>query len=130
MSNKKDKKEDIIEEELSEDNENDGSINEAEIPEVEIEVITEANGSETININDKNTVIAEGAFSQLIPKIEILPDQLGIIAVQHRPLFPHMVIPLVVEGELYQKTLKIAQKSEPGYIGIVLSKDSFDLENQ
>ncbi|MBT4290526.1 MAG: endopeptidase La [Deltaproteobacteria bacterium] len=128
MSNKKDKKEDIIEEELSEDNENDGSINEAEIPEVEIEVITEANGSETININDKNTVIAEGAFSQLIPKIEILPDQLGIIAVQHRPLFPHMVIPLVVEGELYQKTLKIAQKSEPGYIGIVLSKDSFDLE--
>jgi ATP-dependent Lon protease len=127
-NNKKNKKDKIIEEENSEEKNNDGSINEAEIPEVEIEVITESNGTETININDKNTVIAEGAFSQLIPKIEILPDQLGIIAVQHRPLFPHMVIPLVVEGELYQKTLKIAQKSEPGYIGIVLSKESFDLE--
>jgi len=68
-------------------------------------------------------------FGQLIPKSDVLPQQVGIIAVQHRPLFPHMVIPLVVEGELYQKTIKLAQKTEPSYIGIFLATSRFDSEN-
>ncbi len=68
----------------------------------------------------------EAPFGALIPKIEVLPEHLGIIAVQHRPLFPHMVIPLVVEGDMYQRTIEEARKQGPGYIGIVLAKASFD----
>ena len=64
-------------------------------------------------------------FGTLITKGDILPDQLGIVAVQHRPLFPHMVIPLVIEGEIYQKTIELALKDEPAYIGVVLAKDNF-----
>ncbi|MDH5559309.1 MAG: endopeptidase La [Deltaproteobacteria bacterium] len=68
-------------------------------------------------------------YGIIMPKIDIFPETLGIIAVHHRPLFPHMVIPLVVEGELYQKTIKIAQKSEPSFIGILLATSKFDSEN-
>ncbi|MCP4749740.1 MAG: endopeptidase La [Proteobacteria bacterium] len=73
-------------------------------------------------------VIGEDSFGSETLDEETLPDQLGIIAVQHRPLFPHMVIPLVVEGDLYLKTIKHAQKSEPGYVGIVLGGPKFDPE--
>ncbi|MDT8448165.1 MAG: endopeptidase La [bacterium] len=73
---------------------------------------------------------AEGqeTFGALLPKADFLPEQLGIIAVQHRPLFPHMVIPLVVEGDIYQETLVEAQKGQ-GYVGIALSTPKFDSEN-
>ncbi len=74
------------------------------------------------------SILPDGTFGSLLPKMDILPDHLGIIAVQHRPLFPHMVIPLVVEGELYQKTIKYALKNEPGYIGIILGDKDFNPE--
>jgi len=66
-------------------------------------------------------------YGNLIPKADFLPEQLGIIAVQHRPLFPHMVIPLVVEGDIYQQTLNEAQEGQ-GYVGIVLATQRFDPE--
>ncbi|OGH03231.1 MAG: endopeptidase La [Candidatus Lambdaproteobacteria bacterium RIFOXYD1_FULL_56_27] len=68
-----------------------------------------------------------GNFGVILPKGEYLPEQLGVIAVQHRPLFPHMVIPLVVEGDIYQQTLLEAQKGL-GYVGIFLSTAAFDSE--
>ncbi|OGG97128.1 MAG: endopeptidase La [Candidatus Lambdaproteobacteria bacterium RIFOXYD2_FULL_50_16] len=73
-------------------------------------------------------VSPDSNFGALLPKADLLPEQLGIIAVQHRPLFPHMVIPLVVEGDIYQKTLNQAQK-EQDYVGIFLAKPQFDAED-
>ncbi len=98
-----------------------------QISNIEIEIVDEDVLEEDESAD--GTVIAEGIFKDLMPKVDILPDQLGIISVQHRPLFPHMVIPLVVEGELYQKTIKYAQKNEPGYVGIVLGTSKFDPSN-
>ncbi len=96
----------------------------SKITEIEVEIIDEDAVED--GISPEETVIAEGIFKDLMPKVDILPKQLGIISVQHRPLFPHMVIPLVVEGELYQKTIKYALKSEPGYVGIVLGTSKFN----
>lgn len=62
----------------------------------------------------------------LLPAQDILPMQLGIIAVHHRPLFPHMVIPLVVEGNLYKTAIKAANQTSPSYIGVVMAKDEYD----
>ncbi len=95
-----------------------------QVSEIEVEIVEESilDGSSS----PEETVIAEGIFKDLMPKLDILPEHLGIISVQHRPLFPHMVIPLVVEGELYQKTIKYAQQKEPGYVGIVLGTSKFD----
>ncbi len=96
-----------------------GKVTEIEVEVIEEEIIEEDQATE-------EAVIAEGIFKDLMPKLDILPEFLGIISVQHRPLFPHMVIPLVVEGELYQKTIKYAQQKEPGYVGIVLGTSKFD----
>ena len=63
--------------------------------------------------------------NELLPAKVIFPPKLGLIVVFHRPLFPHMVIPLVVEGELFQAAIRQATSSKKGYIGIVLAKDSF-----
>ncbi|MDX2470658.1 MAG: endopeptidase La [SAR324 cluster bacterium] len=71
----------------------------------------------------------EPPFGVVVHKAEEPPTTLGIIAVQHRPLFPHMVIPLVVEGEMYQATLQDAKKNSRGFIGVVLAKNKFDPDN-
>jgi ATP-dependent Lon protease len=98
-----------------------------QISEIEVEIVEEKLLDESSSPDE--SVIAEGIFKDLMPKLDILPELLGIISVQHRPLFPHMVIPLVVEGELYQKTIKYAQQKEPGYVGIVLGTSKFDASN-
>ncbi len=120
MSEKKKKKEIILPKKVKKGKKPTKSkITEIEVEVVEEEIVDDASSNE-------DTVIAEGIFKDLMPKVDILPEMLGIISVQHRPLFPHMVIPLVVEGELYQKTIKFAQKNEPGYVGIVLGTSKFD----
>ncbi len=92
--------------------------------EIEIEIL-----DDNITLEDIASEVMDidkSSFNQMLPQIDSLPAQLGIIAVQHRPLFPHMVIPLVVEGDLYQKTIQHAQKNDPSYVGIVLGGPKFD----
>jgi ATP-dependent Lon protease len=120
MSEKKKKKTDVSHKKSRKETKSkNGNITEIEVEVIEKETVAETPATE-------DTVIAEGIFKDLMPKLDILPEFLGIISVQHRPLFPHMVIPLVVEGELYQKTIKYAQQKEPGYVGIVLGTSRFD----
>lgn len=99
----------------------------SKVTEIEIEILDDDIHMDELQA--ENAILDSEVFGELLPKIDIFPDQLGIIAVQHRPLFPHMVIPLVIEGELYQKTIKYAQQNEPGYIGIVLTGPGFDSDN-
>lgn len=99
----------------------------SKVTEIEIEILDDDIPMDELQA--ENAILDSEVFGELLPKIDIFPDQLGIIAVQHRPLFPHMVIPLVIEGELYQKTIKYAQQNEPGYIGIVLTGPGFDSDN-
>lgn len=129
MSKKKDQEDEILEEleekakkksrKKKKTKQNNSTTTEIEIEILDDDFSLEEIASGTLDIDHTS-------FNELLPKIETLPNQLGIIAVQHRPLFPHMVIPLVVEGDLYQKTIKHAQKSEPGYVGIVLSGPKFE----
>lgn len=100
-----------------------GKKKKEQVAEIEVEILGNE-GDESSFSGEEST--GDGIFKDLMPKVDILPDNLAIISVQHRPLFPHMVIPLVVEGDLYQKTIKYAQKNEPGYVGIVLGTSKFD----
>lgn len=87
----------------------------------------------TINIlmNDiehpKSTKPAEEAKG-LIPVKKQPPNTLGIVVVEHRPFFPQMIAPLIVEGAPYQQAVKTALKTNPSYIGLFLSKDSLLFE--
>lgn len=123
MSDKKKKKEDAPDKKTRKKKDKKGKVTEIEVEVVDEETVDEE------NVLSEESVLAEGIFKDLMPKLDILPEHLGIISVQHRPLFPHMVIPLVVEGELYQKTIKYALKNEPGYVGIVLGTSKFDPGN-
>lgn len=110
------------------------SRNETKPAEIEIEIVEDHLDDVKVSKKIRDDILEEALNNEnlgggLVPKIDILPDHLGIIAVQHRPLFPHMVIPLVVEGDLYLKTLKMALQHKPSYIGVVLAKSSFDQEN-
>lgn len=72
---------------------------------------------------------AEGAAAKdLISVKKLPPTTLGIVVVEHRPFFPQMVAPLIVEGRPYQAAVKAALKTNPSYIGLFLSKDSLLFE--
>jgi len=122
MSKKKGNNEDALDKLIVDDAENRNSSFEIEVELVEGALERELAPSDTEGDVDD---ISEDP----LPDVDELPDKLGIVAVQHRPLFPHMVIPLVVEGELYQRTVKYAQKTEPAYIGIVLVGPRFESES-
>jgi len=127
MSDKKKPTEEMLPEETTEKRKKAPKKRQSSIQEIEIDVL---NGDMTLEtIRSDNNAIDKAAYKELLPKADLLPELLGIIAVQHRPLFPHMVIPLVIEGDLYQKTIKEAQKHEPGYVGIVLGGPKFIPEN-
>ena len=122
MSKKKRKGEESLDKLIVDDSENGNSSFE-----IEVELV-EGAMEKDITPSDLDSD-EEDITEDPLPDPEDLPGKLGIVAVQHRPLFPHMVIPLVVEGELYQRTVKYAQETEPAYIGIVLAGQRFDSEN-
>ena len=122
MSKKKRKGDESIDKLIVDDSENGNSSFE-----IEVELVEGALERELSGVSDDADL--DEISEDPMPEPEDLPNKLGIVAVQHRPLFPHMVIPLVVEGELYQRTVKYAQKSEPAYIGIVLAGPRFDSES-
>ncbi|MCP4296295.1 MAG: endopeptidase La [Proteobacteria bacterium] len=129
MAEDEDKKEeDFIEndEERADNPDENLDENPASLSELAVKKTVEQIIVEHVNSGGK---VPDVPFGALVPKGEILPDQLGIVAVQHRPLFPHMVIPLVIEGEIYQRTIELALKDEPSYIGIVLAKSSFQSDD-
>ena len=55
-----------------------------------------------------------------------LPPKMGTIIVQQRPLFPHMVVPLMVEGKVFLNSLKFALQTTPHYLAVFLAKNNFD----
>jgi len=124
MSKKKDRDEELLEEIKGGARKRRKKKNNSKTTEIEIEILDDDFTLE--ELASGSLELDQDSFNEILPKIESLPKQLGIIAVQHRPLFPHMVIPLVVEGDLYQKTIKHAQKNDPGYVGIVLSGPKFE----
>jgi len=121
---KKTEEEELLE--SSEEQIDDTDNNSVPLSEVEVKKAVEQIIVEHVNNGGK---MPDAPFGALVPKGDILPDQLGIVAVQHRPLFPHMVIPLVIEGEIYQRTIELALKDEPAYIGIVLAKNNFESDS-
>ncbi len=127
MSKKKDRDEELLEEIKEGTRKRRKKKNNTKTSEIEIEIIDDDFTLE--ELASGSLELDQDSFNEIMPKIESLPKQLGIIAVQHRPLFPHMVIPLVVEGDLYQKTIKHAQKNDPGYVGIVLSGPKFEADD-
>jgi ATP-dependent Lon protease len=55
---------------------------------------------------------------------EILPEELTIIPIKDRPLFPGITVPLTFSGEKALKSVQNAYEQNNATMGVVLSKDS------
>jgi ATP-dependent Lon protease len=60
--------------------------------------------------------------SDLVLVSEIMPDQLIIVAISSRPVFPGITIPLTIQNEKKIEALEKAYEHENGLVGIVLKK--------
>ena len=69
---------------------------------------------------------ASGEASQLIVAREILPEVLHIIPISHRPIFPGMMIPIVLTGDFMVETANNILESEQKVGGVVLAREQHE----
>ena len=70
----------------------------------------------------------EESQTELISYKYALPTVIHILPLSNRPFFPHQVIPLIVEGELWEDTIKRALESPHKLIGLILTTKE-DMKN-
>jgi len=66
--------------------------------------------------------------TDLVKVSEVLPDNLVVIPLQNRPIFPGIMIPLTFPGDRYAKAIKEAYENGNQIIGVALIKEE-DTEN-
>ena len=67
-----------------------------------------------------------GKNTDLIIPSEIVPDVVPIIPISQRPLFPGMMIPLVLTGEKMLQTINAILETESKIGGAVLVREQTD----
>ena len=77
------------------------------------------------NSNNKNGG-DPGEAGQLIVAKDILPDIVNVIPISHRPIFPGMMIPIVLTGDFMIDTANKILESENKIGGVVLAKEQRD----
>ncbi len=80
---------------------------------------------------EQQDVNQQAPASDLVRLSDVLPDNLTIIPVLNRPIFPGVMSPMNFGGQKIISALKHAYNNENGYVGIVLVKEQdehdFDL---
>lgn len=66
---------------------------------------------------------SSGTPGELIVAKEILPDHLPIIPISHRPVFPGMMIPIVLTGDFMIETVNRIVESDSKIGGMVLARE-------
>jgi len=71
--------------------------------------------------------VAENKQSLIVPINQLLPPELFILPMRHRPVFPGMVTPLVIaEGKLAEAIENVHKQNQ--YVGLVLQHDDTQSE--
>ena len=68
----------------------------------------------------KNENNAENTEIENLPAKNTYPEQLGLIVVHYRPLFPSMIFPMVVENKVSRMALKHATEKTGNYVAFSL----------
>ena len=69
------------------------------------------------------------SYKTLLPAKPSYPTQLSLIVVYYRPLFPHMVLPVLIQKRIFRLALKYAEK-QGNFIMISLSYAESDSEKE
>mgnify|MGYP000125551861 CR=1 FL=1 len=70
--------------------------------------------------------------SENMPAIQqkaVIPDKICLVPLLHKPMFPNMIAPLIIEGRPFHELLTQTSKKNPPLIGAVLVKDNFNPDN-
>ncbi|VAW79831.1 ATP-dependent protease La Type I [hydrothermal vent metagenome] len=67
-------------------------------------------------INDENS-----SASELVRAQDILPGTIPVLPQTERPFFPGQVIPLLLDPDLWEATIQLAQENSNGVIGLLLA---------
>lgn len=73
------------------------------------------------NSNKQNT-------TDLVSLRDLLPDEIPILPLVIRPIFPNILTPIAFTGEDFLKTLKDAEENYNGFVGLVFAKEINDLD--
>jgi ATP-dependent Lon protease len=71
------------------------------------------------NVTDDETAQSN---TELISYEDALPNILSILPLANRPFFPHQIIPLIVEINPWEKTVKAIAESDHKLVGLVLTQ--------
>jgi ATP-dependent Lon protease len=70
-----------------------------------------------------NNTDTEVASNDLVVLSKVLPDQLIILPLHERPVFPGITMPIIFTGKKYIEAIKAAQERQPAVVGVVLVQE-------
>lgn len=86
------------------------------------------------NNNVKNSNNADNNNGEdtrhIILASEILPDKVPILPVSQRPIFPGMILPIIISGDKLVQTLREIEKTDDNIGGVVLSRIQQDSNHE
>jgi len=74
-------------------------------------------------ITDEDATVEAAKEGMLVRSDEMLPEQLTLLPLSNRPLFPGLVVPLVYEGEEMSQVVRALADKREQYVGLVLVRD-------
>ncbi len=74
-------------------------------------------------ILEETSPASDSKEAQLVRSDEVLPDQLTLLPLSNRPLFPGLVVPLVYEGDEMGEVVRNLAASHEQHVGLVLVRD-------
>ncbi|MBE9561517.1 MAG: endopeptidase La, partial [Proteobacteria bacterium] len=74
-----------------------------------------------------NETESKGGSTEIIKVEDNFPESLHILPLTNRPFFPHQIIPLIIEKDLWENTVKAITNSSHNMLGLLLvKKDNID----
>lgn len=70
--------------------------------------------------------VNKGQEQEIVLAKDVMPSQLPIIPAMHRPLFPKMIVPMMLEDPVLKKMVADLRESSSKHVGIVLRRPNKD----
>jgi ATP-dependent Lon protease len=80
---------------------------------------------DTDGVMDKETITAELRRAE-----DIIPDEIIVLPLLQRPIFPGLALPLTFSGKADLKAIRQSVENEGGYIGLSLVKDADEVRDE
>lgn len=77
-------------------------------------------------LGNEDTERGSGASDQVVLARHVFPGRIPIIPLRHKPIFPRMIVPMIVENPVVREILKGRPGTEHRFVGLLLVKERAD----